>query len=529
MAHDRPPRIFGIEGTAWAASAAVYDAADGSVVMETDPFRPPSGGIDPSEAAAHMAEAMPTVVQRVFDEIDGPIDAVAFSRGPGLGPCLRVTAASARSLAGRLSVPLIGVNHMVAHAEVGRILGDLEDPIALNASGANAHVLGFREGRYRVLGETMDTGIGNALDKFARHLGWRHPGGPRIERTAAAGDYVDLPYVVKGMDLSFSGIVSAGKELIEAGVPVEDVCCGLQETMFAMLTEITERALALTHRDELVVGGGVAHNTRLREMLEAMVEARGGTIYIPPAEFRGDNAGMIAITGAAMFEADAHIEIERSTVTPDARPDDIPVPWRESPPIRYGGADDLEHGAEATIEPYGADWISKTRVPKPYRHPHLDDRLRRARTVQEARLLHAARRVGVPTPTIYDIDLMMHTIVLAEVGEADLRDRLTREAVTTVGAHLGRLHLAGIVHGDPTVRNVRVGTDRVYLIDFGLGYHSDDVEDWAMDLHVFEQSLADVAPAVDDYSGALIEGYLTTGDKDVLDRLAQIEGRGRYR
>lgn len=521
------PVIIGIEGTAWAASAAVYDEHDDSVIMETKPFRPPTGGIDPSEAAEHMASELPDVVAAVLDRSAGPYDAVAFSRGPGLGPCLRVTGAVARSLAARLDVPLIGVNHMVAHAEVGRLLSGLEDPIALNASGANAHVLGFREGRYRVLGETMDTGVGNALDKFARHLGWSHPGGPRIERTAAAGEYVELPYVVKGMDLSFSGIVSAAKGRVDAGVPIEDVCCGLQETIFAMLTEVTERALALTHRDELVIGGGVTHNERLCAMLEEMAADRGATLYRPPARFRGDNAGMIAITAAPMHQAGEAVAIEASTVQPEQRPEDIAVTWRDDIG-RHGGDGPIQRGAEATIE-VTDEQVRKVRVPKPYRHPSLDDRLRRDRTVQETRLLHAARQLGVPTPPVIDVDPIGHTLVVEPVGSADLRDRLDEASVAAVGSHLGRLHDAGIVHGDPTIRNVRVDTDRVYLIDFGLGYHSDDEEDWAMDLHVFLQSLGDIAPDDRSLRDHLLTGYRETGPPVAIEQLAAIEGRGRYR
>lgn len=528
MSDAGSPRIFGLEGTAWAASAAVFEGDPAGMTMETEPFQPPEGGIDPNEAAEHMMASLPGVIEDVLAEVDETqLDAVAFSRGPGLGPCLRLTAAAARTLAGRLGVPLIGVNHMVAHAEVGRILGDLEDPIVLNASGANAHVLAFKGGRYRVLGETMDTGVGNALDKFSRHLGWSHPGGPQVERHARTGTYVELPYVVKGMDLSFSGIVSAAKELIDAGKPVENVCCGLQETIFAMLTEVSERALALTYRDELVLGGGVSQNERLREMLGEMVTARDATLYVPPPRFRGDNAGMIAITASRMLDAGETIDIADSTVRPDQRPDEVPVPWRSDGPDRSGSVDAIEQGAEATLERRSDGTIVKRRNPKSYRHPDLDDRLRRARTTKEARLLHAARREGVPTPQVVDIDPHSYTLILTEVGRWDLRDRLDASAVRTVGSHLGRLHAAGMVHGDPTIRNVRVGDGPVHLLDFGLGYHSDDVEDWAMDLHVFLQSIRDIAP--EGYREPLLDGYRQTGSEAVIDRLDEIEGRGRYR
>ncbi|MFB6154158.1 MAG: serine/threonine protein kinase, partial [Halodesulfurarchaeum sp.] len=169
-------RVLGIEGTAWAASAAIYDRDADAVDIETEAYRPEQGGIHPREAAEHMREAIPSVIERALGGADGPIDAVAFSRGPGLGPCLRITGTAARALAGTLDVPLAGVNHMVAHLEIGRHRSGFESPVCLNASGANAHVLGFRNGRYRVLGETMDTGVGNAIDKFTRHVGWSHPG-----------------------------------------------------------------------------------------------------------------------------------------------------------------------------------------------------------------------------------------------------------------------------------------------------------------------------------------------------------------
>ena len=147
---------------------------------------------------------------------------------------------------------------MVAHLEVGRHRSGFDAPVCLNASGANAHVLGYRDGRYRVLGETMDTGVGNAIDKFARHAGWSHPGGPEVERRAREGEYVELPYVVKGMDFSFAGITSAAEQALDEGTPVADVCRGLEETVFAMLAEVSERALSLPDaaaEDEFVGAG----------------------------------------------------------------------------------------------------------------------------------------------------------------------------------------------------------------------------------------------------------------------------------
>jgi N6-L-threonylcarbamoyladenine synthase/protein kinase Bud32 len=557
-------RVLGIEGTAWAASAAVYDtdASDpDSIFIETDAYQPASGGINPREAAEHMSDAIPAVVETALGAADGllgseategsserssdgAIDAVAFSRGPGLGPCLRTVGTAARALAQTLDVPLVGVNHMVAHLEIGRQQSGFDSPVCLNASGANAHVLGYRNGRYRVLGETMDTGVGNAIDKFTRHVGWSHPGGPKVEEAARDGEYVELPYVVKGMDFSFSGITSAAKDAYDDGVPVEDVCYSLQENVFAMLTEVAERALSLTGSDELVLGGGVGQNDRLREMLAEMCDQRGADFYAPEPRFLRDNAGMIAVLGAEMARADDTLAIEDSAVDPDFRPDEVEVSWRsdeesvdqwrgrpnaspnERPAEPRADEGDEVTGAEATVE-IGDERVTKRRVPKSYRHPELDARLRRDRTVLEARLTSAARRHGVPTPVVYDVDPQEGRLVFERVGEADLREELTADRVRDVARHLATIHDAGFVHGDPTTRNVRVGR-QTSLIDFGLGYYTDDDEDYAMDLHVFAQSLAGTSDDAEALQREFEAAYAEAGEDAVLDRLREVEGRGRY-
>ncbi|WP_049979774.1 bifunctional N(6)-L-threonylcarbamoyladenine synthase/serine/threonine protein kinase [Halolamina rubra] len=529
-------RVLGVEGTAWCASAAVHDTETDETFIESDAYEPDSGGIHPREAAEHMGDAIPRVIETALDYADGDIDAVAFSKGPGLGPCLRVAGTAARALAGTLDVPLVGVNHMVAHLEIGRHESGFDSPVCLNASGANAHLLGYHDGRYRVLGETMDTGVGNAIDKFTRHLGWSHPGGPKVEEAAKDGEYVDLPYVVKGMDFSFSGLTSAAKDAVDDGEPVENVCFSLQEHVFAMLTEVSERALSLTGSDELVLGGGVGQNARLREMLAEMCEQRGAEFYAPEPRFLRDNAGMIAVLGAKMAAAGDTIEIADSAIDPNFRPDDVPVTWREDESVAVGrgasgsragaGLTDPRRGAEAIVNQQDGV-VVKRRIPKSYRHPELDRTLRRDRTVLEARLLSEARKAGVPTPLVHDVDVPEATLRLQHVGDGDLARGLTTERARTLGEQLARLHGAGIVHGDPTTKNVRVG-DRLFLIDFGLGYHSGHPEDHAMDLHVFEGSVAGTATDAAAISRAFEEGYAAVGEEAVLERLAEIRGRGRY-
>jgi N6-L-threonylcarbamoyladenine synthase/protein kinase Bud32 len=432
---------------------------------------------------------------------------------------------------------------MVAHLEIGRHRSGFSDPVCLNASGANAHVLGYRGGRYRVLGETMDTGVGNAIDKFTRTVGWSHPGGPKVERAAQDGEYTDLPYVVKGMDFSFAGVSSAASQAYEAGTPVDDICCGLQETVFAMLTEVSERALSLTGREELVLGGGVGQNERLQGMLREMCAQRGAELHVPENRFLRDNAGMIAVLGAKMAAAGDTLAVADSAIDADFRPDEVPVTWRTGEPepapaasTRVDAGETAEQqGAEATVAIEG-DRVVKRRVPRSYRHPALDERLRRERTRIEARLTSEARRHGVPTPLVLDVDTAESTIGFQRVGDRDLDAGLTVERARAVGRHLATIHDAGFVHGDPTTRNVRIesggaeGEDRVFLIDFGLGYHTGHEEDHAMDLHVFAQSLAGTADDAARLQAAAEDAYRERSERGetVIDRLRAVEGRGRY-
>jgi N6-L-threonylcarbamoyladenine synthase/protein kinase Bud32 len=233
-------RVLGIEGTAWNLSAALFDRD--LITLVSRPYNPPHGGIHPREAAQHHASEMKDLISSVLQEPQ-KISGIAFSQGPGLGPCLRTVATAARSLSLALDVPLAGVNHCIAHVEIGRFDTGCRDPIVLYVSGANTQVIGYLNGRYRIFGETLDIGLGNALDKFARSKNFPHPGGPVIETHAKNGHYVELPYTVKGMDLAFSGLVSAAQVSKEG---LSDVCFSLQETAFAMCVEVTERPSLLT-------------------------------------------------------------------------------------------------------------------------------------------------------------------------------------------------------------------------------------------------------------------------------------------
>jgi N6-L-threonylcarbamoyladenine synthase/protein kinase Bud32 len=259
-----------------------------------------------------------------------------------------------------------------------------------------------------------------------------------------------------------------------------------------------------------------------------MCEQRGARFFAPENRFLRDNAGMIAVLGATMYAAGDTLAVEDSGIDSDFRPDEVPVTWREDePPVGHAADGETVQGAEATVS-FEGNSVEKRRQPREYRHPELDQRLREDRTRQEARLLSEARRQGVPTPVLRDVDDAATSLTLQYVGEADLRDSLTAARVETVATHLARLHEAGFVHGDPTTRNVRVGEDRLFVVDFGLGYYTQDPEDHAMDLHVFFQSLDGTEDDAERLTRAAEDAYRAVGDEAVLDCLRDIEGRGRY-
>jgi universal protein Kae1 len=324
--------ILGIESTAHTASVGIVEENARVLGLASDMYRPPAGGIHPREAANHHVDRFPELVRRALADArvaPDEIEAVAFSQGPGLGPCLRAGATVARMLSLVWEKPLVPVNHCVAHVEIARVLSGLPDPLLLYASGGNTQVIAYGRGRYRVLGETLDIGIGNFLDKLWIELGGTFPGGPALEKDALAGERLyDLPYSVHGMDVAFSGMLTAALALHGKGVARPDLAYSVEVTAYAMLTEITERALAHRRRDAVVLGGGVACNERLRAMVRTMVEERGGTMFAPPRAMCVDNGAMIAWTGKLAFDAGLSIPVEASGIEPRQRTDLVPTPWR---------------------------------------------------------------------------------------------------------------------------------------------------------------------------------------------------------
>jgi len=287
----------------------------------------------PAEVADHHVELCDKVFKEAIKEakIDiNIIELIAFSSSPGIGHTLRIGAVFARSLAIELNKPIIGVNHCIAHLEVGRLFSGADDPVLLYASGANTQIIAYEAEKYRVFGETLDIGIGNFLDTFGRVLGLGFPAGPQIEKLAKEGkEFIKLPYSVKGMDISLGGLLTNLKHKIKSGeYKKEDLCYSVQETVFAMLVEVTERALAHTGKTEVVLGGGVACNKRLQEMTALMCEARGAKSYCPENQFLVDNAAMIAWTGLLQHSLTDKLSVEDYQINPYERTDQVEINYR---------------------------------------------------------------------------------------------------------------------------------------------------------------------------------------------------------
>jgi len=323
---------LGIEGTAHTVGVGIVDETCRVLANVYDMVKPEKGGIHPREAANHHAEAVVPLIRKATD-ISGielkELDVIAFSQGPGLGPCLRTVATAARALALSLDRPIIGVNHCVAHLEIGRGVTEAEDPVLLYVSGGNTQVIAFARGRYRVFGETLDIGVGNMLDKFARECGLAFPGGPILEKLAREGTrLLPLPYSVKGMDVAFSGMLTAALALRKKGASMEDLAFSIQEVAFGMLTEVTERGMAHLDNSEVLLGGGVARNRRLQEMVGRMAAERGATMFVPPGDLCIDNGAMIAWTGLEMYRGGVRMALSDTIVDQRYRTDEVRVTWR---------------------------------------------------------------------------------------------------------------------------------------------------------------------------------------------------------
>ncbi|KZT42592.1 O-sialoglyco protein endopeptidase [Sistotremastrum suecicum HHB10207 ss-3] len=352
---DRPYVALGLEGSANKLGAGVIaHLPDGSTKVLSNVrhtyVTPPGEGFLPRDTAQHHRDWALKVIQDAFKQASlrpQDIDCICYTKGPGMGAPLHTVALVARTLALLYGKPLIGVNHCVGHIEMGRLITGAQNPVVLYVSGGNTQVIAYSRQRYRIFGETLDIAVGNCLDRFARVIGLSNDPSPgyNIEQEAKKGtQLLSLPYATKGMDVSLSGILTAVEAYTAdprfktnaAGPQDEtsniitpaDLCFSLQETVFAMLVEITERAMAHIGSKEVLIVGGVGCNERLQEMMGVMASERRGNVFATDDRFCIDNGLMIAQAGLLSYRTGFQTSFEESTCTQRFRTDEVHVAWR---------------------------------------------------------------------------------------------------------------------------------------------------------------------------------------------------------
>jgi N6-L-threonylcarbamoyladenine synthase/protein kinase Bud32 len=585
---------LGIEGTAEKTGVGIVDDNGNILSLAGKPLIPEKGGIHPREASEHHSKWIPILIKEAISDAEielSDIDLISFSRGPGIPPALRTVATSARALSLSLNKPIIGVNHCIGHIEIGKLDTGTIDPVTLYASGGNSQIIAYEKEKYRVFGETLDIAIGNCLDHFARECGLSHPGGPIVEKLAKKGSYIDLPYTVKGMDFSFSGLLTSAIREYEKGIAIEDICFSLQETAFSSLVEVAERALSYTKKTELMLCGGVAVNKRLREMLTIMAEEHYTDFFIPKMELCGDNGAMIAwlglLTNKYYGNNKLPQDLANTSIIQKYRTDEVAIPWMEelsknmTLKTPFLPKEILHKGAEANIYPtkwLNQEAIKKKRIPKSYRTKELDEKIRKSRTKREAKILSNIKKYGIKTPIVLDIDINDKSIIMEKINGINLNDFFTNifqkidtqsninkninniknkninaninfdknnqliDICENIGKYLAKLHNANIVHGDLTLSNIiydfqNKNKTNIYFIDFGLAKYSNLFEDKADDLLVFKKSLQILNKNINDIFETIIDSYIVNlnkisknnmSKKKYLKKIEEIENRGRY-
>ncbi len=317
--------VIGLESSAHTFGVGIVDNGE-ILANEKMSYNVGKRGMIPAEVAEFHSQNAKKVIEAALEKAGISIkdlEGVGFTKGPGIGPCLQVGELAAKTIAKRLSIPIAQVNHGVGHIEIAKHIAKLKDPIALYVSGGNSQILKRVEKpfpHYHVFGETLDIGVGNMLDSFARKMGLDPAWGSSVEKEAKGGKYFELPYTVKGMDFSFTGLLTKATELI-GKISNKDLCYSLQETAFSMICEATERALLLTKSKELCVCGGVAQSTRLKEMLSDMAKEHNIKFGYAPNEFNADNGAMIAYVAEKMIKSGLTSKVEECSIDQKYRVD----------------------------------------------------------------------------------------------------------------------------------------------------------------------------------------------------------------
>jgi N6-L-threonylcarbamoyladenine synthase len=314
--------LLAIESSCDETSAAIMiDGELKSNVISTQLIHSEWGGVVPELASrAHQKSIIP-VVQEALQKANinkNDLNAIAFTRGPGLLGALMVGTSFAKSLALSLNIPLIEVNHMQAHV----LAHFIEEPrpqfpfLCLTVSGGHTQLV-WVEGPLlmQIIGETQDDAVGEAFDKTAKLLGLPYPGGPLIDKMAREGNPNKYPFPMgemPGLDFSFSGIKTAILYFLQKEVKLNphfiqenkaDICASVQKTLIEILLRKVKKAMREKNCTSIAIAGGVSANSGLRKSLQELGEANQWQVFIPAFSYCTDNAGMIAMAGHFKFKA----------------------------------------------------------------------------------------------------------------------------------------------------------------------------------------------------------------------------------
>ncbi len=326
--------VIGIESSAHTLGVGISE--HGRIIANAkEMYKIGSAGMIPMKVADFHATNVRTVIREALGEAGlkaSDIEAIGYTKGPGIGPCLRIAQVAAKTIAAEHRIPLYPVNHAIAHIEITKQLFNSRDPLTLYVSGGNSQIVALDATpylHYKVLGETFDIGVGNMIDNFAREAKLTPAWGSTVAKVAEGGRYIDMPYSVKGMDFTFTGLLTNASKLLHSGShSIRDIAYSMQETAFAMLTEAMERALFLTMKKDVTLCGGVAQSRRLQEMLRTMAESHGTRFFVAPNEYNADNGAMIALVAEKMHASGSKQNAAACTIDQKYRIDSVRVTWQ---------------------------------------------------------------------------------------------------------------------------------------------------------------------------------------------------------
>lgn len=314
--------LLAIESSCDETSAAVMVHGElRSNVISTQLIHTEWGGVVPELASrAHQKSIIP-VVQEALQKANinkNDLNAIAFTRGPGLLGALMIGTSFAKALALSLNIPLIDVNHMQAHV----LAHFIEEPrpafpfLCLTVSGGHTQLVWVKSALdMEIIGETLDDAVGEAFDKTAKLIGLPYPGGPLIDKLAKEGNPDSFPFPMgemPGLNFSFSGIKTSILYFLQKQVALNpnfieenkaDICASVQKTLIEILLRKVKKAMSQTGCKQIAIAGGVSANSGLRTRIQEMGTKQGWDVFIPAFSYCTDNAGMIAM--AAHFKAEA--------------------------------------------------------------------------------------------------------------------------------------------------------------------------------------------------------------------------------